>query len=200
MSSKIQVTREQRVIPDNYVSKHTPINVKADGVAEAVTIYVTLSRTKEGIRAAIMRSIILQLEVTVFLAVVTTLFTTIIGYWLMLLFGRLFSNIRRVQNNQEVIPQKFSVAEINQVMNLVVSLKRSEEMQYHIVQTQAESIKAKNDTLEKQSKELKDYQANLEKKVEERTPRPPDDAQQDKPEQQGQQRDHQLPPAGEREA
>ena len=169
MSSKIQVTREQRVIPDNYVSKHTPINVKADGVAEAVTIYVTLSRTKEGIRAEIMRSIILQLEVTVFLAVVTTLFTTIIGYWLMLLFGRLFSNIRRVQNNQEVIPQKFSVAEINQVMNLVVSLKRSEEMQYHIVQTQAESIKAKNDTLEKQSKELKDYQANLEKKVEERT-------------------------------
>ena len=169
MSSKVQVTREQRVVPDNYVSKHTPINVKADGAAEAVTIYVTLSRTKEGIRAAIMRSIILQLEVTVFLAVLTTVFTTIIGYWLMMLFGRLFSNIKRVQNNQEIIPLRFSVAELNEVMRLVVSLKSSEEEQYRIVQTQAESIKAKNDTLEKQSKELKDYQANLEKKVEERT-------------------------------
>ena len=62
MSSKVQVTREQRVVPDNYVSKHTPINVKADGAAEAVTIYVTLSRTKEGIRAEIMRSIICSLR------------------------------------------------------------------------------------------------------------------------------------------
>ncbi len=154
---------------EGYLTRYNSLEIKDHFDKVIGTLRVSVSRKTDAIEESILDSIVSQIKKNIFISVVIAIALVICFLYILHSFDRLFILISRLEMNNRVFTEKFTIWEFNKTSRLLHDMKSTILNQLHDIERKNQGLEKANNETAEVNRKLSDMNATLEKQVKERT-------------------------------